>query len=170
MSERIALVPGSFDPITLGHEDIVRRALAVADRVIVAVAYAAQSQKQGMFSVEERVELIRQVFAEEPRIEAASFQGLLVDFAKARGATVVVKGVRSVADFEYEMQMAMMNRRLLPALDTVVLSPAPEHAFVSASLVRQIATLGGDVTPFVSPSVLTRIREKVGGAPRAVWT
>ncbi|MBV9110489.1 MAG: pantetheine-phosphate adenylyltransferase [Gemmatimonadetes bacterium] len=172
MSERIALVPGSFDPITLGHEDIVRRALALADHVIVAVAYAAQSQKQGMFTVDERVELIRQVFAEEPRIEAASFQGLLVDFAKARGATVVVKGVRSVADFEYEMQMAMMNRRLLPSLDTVVLSPAPEQAFVSASLVRQIATLGGDVAPFVSPPVLTQIREKAGGATRlpGAWT
>jgi pantetheine-phosphate adenylyltransferase len=170
MSERIALVPGSFDPVTLGHEDIVRRALALAERVVVAVGHAAQSQKQGMFTVDERVELIRRVFADEPRIEAASFQGLLVDFARSRGAAIVVKGVRSVGDFEYEMQMAMMNRRLHPGLDTVFLSPDPEHAFVSATLVRQIATLGGDVAPFVSPPVLARIREKLGGAPRAVWT
>jgi pantetheine-phosphate adenylyltransferase len=172
MSERIALVPGSFDPVTLGHEDIVRRALGFADRVVVAVAHAAQSQKQGMFTVDERVALLRDEFANEPRIEAAAFQGLLVDFARERGARLVVRGVRSVADFEYEMQMAMMNRRLYPALDTVFMSPDPAHAFVSATLVRQIATLGGDVSPFVSPAVLARIHEKLGGAarPPSAWT
>jgi pantetheine-phosphate adenylyltransferase len=172
MSDRIAIVPGSFDPITLGHEDIVRRALALADRVIVAVGHSAQSQKQGMFMVDERVALIAEVFADEPRIEAAAFQGLLVDYARSRGVRVVVKGVRTVGDFEYEMQMALMNRRLTPELDTAFLAPDPAHAFVSATLIRQIATLGGDVAPFVSPAVLARIRAKLGGGARSpgVWT
>jgi pantetheine-phosphate adenylyltransferase len=171
MSERIALVPGSFDPVTLGHEDIVRRALALADRVLVAVGHSAQTQKHGMFTVDERVALIREVFAGEPRVEPAAFQGLLVDFARSRGARLVVKGLRTVGDFEYETQMALMNRRLYPELDTAFLAPDPAHAFVSATLIRQIATLGGDVSPFVSPAVLARIREKLGGAANAgVWT
>ena len=161
MSERIALCPGSFDPITLGHEDIVRRALAFADRVIVAVGHSPQQSKQGMFVVDERVALIREVFAGEPRVEADAFQGLLVDYARRRGATLVVKGLRTVADFEYEMQMALMNRAQHPGLDTVFLAPEPAHSFVSGTLVRQIATLGGDVSPFVSPAVLARVREKV---------
>ena len=161
MSERIALCPGSFDPITLGHEDVVRRALAFADRVIVAVAHAPQHAKQGMFTVDERVALIREVFADEPRVEGEAFQGLLVDHARRRGASLVVKGVRSVTDFEYEMQMALMNRAQHPGLDTVFLAPDPAHAFVSATLVRQLATLGGEVAPFVAPPVLARIREKV---------
>jgi pantetheine-phosphate adenylyltransferase len=163
MSERIALCPGSFDPITVGHEDIVRRALALADRVIVAVGHSPQQSKAGMFTVDERLALIREVFAGEPRVEADAFQGLLVDYAKKRGAQLVVKGLRTVADFEYEMQMALMNRAQHPALDTVFLAPDPAHSFVSATLVRQIATLGGEVSPFVSPAVLARIREKVGG-------
>ena len=168
MSDRIALCPGSFDPVTRGHEDIVRRALALADRVIVAVGHSAQSAKAGMFTVDERVALLREVFADEPRVEADAFQGLLVDYARRRGAHVVVKGLRTVADFEYEMQMALMNRRLLPGLDTAFLAPDPAHAFVSASLVRQLATLGGDVSPFVSPPVLKRMREKLGGGDRSV--
>lgn len=161
MSERIAVCPGSFDPITLGHEDIIRRALQVADRVIVAVGHSAQAAKAGMFTVDERVELIRETFAAEPRVEAGAFQGLLVDYARSRGAHVVVKGLRTVADFEYEMQMALMNRRLSPELDTVFMAPDPAHAFVSATLVRQVATLGGDVAPFVSAAVLRRIRAKL---------
>jgi len=160
MSERIALFPGSFDPITLGHEDVARRALAFADRVIVAVAHSPQQAKKGMFGVEERVEIIREAFDGEPRIEARQFQGLLVDFARSVGARIVVRGVRTVADFEYEMQMATMNRRLLPGLETVFLAPEPEQSFVSSTLIRQIATLGGDPSPFVSPSVMRRIREK----------
>lgn len=161
---RIALCPGSFDPVTRGHEDIVRRALAFADRVIVAVAHSAQQQKQGMFAVPERVALIAETFAGEPRVEAAEFTGLLVDFARKTGATLVVRGVRSVADFEYESQMAVMNRRLHGTLETLFLAPDPAHSFVSSTLVRQIATLGGDVAPFVSPAVLRRIQEKVGAA------
>jgi pantetheine-phosphate adenylyltransferase len=164
MSERIAVCPGSFDPLTLGHEDIIRRALAFADRVLVAVAHAPQQARQAMFSVPERVELITAAFAGEPRVEAAEFQGLLVDFARTRGAGLVVRGVRSVADFEYEQQMAMMNRTLLPGVETVFLAPHPAHSFVSATLVRQVASLGGEVAPFVSPAVLERIHARL--APR----
>jgi pantetheine-phosphate adenylyltransferase len=160
---RVALCPGSYDPITLGHQDILLRAHACADSLRVAVARAPQHAKQGKFTVPERVEMIREVFAAEPRVQAAEFQGLLVDFARETGATLVVRGVRSVADFEYESQMAVMNRRLHGTLETLFLAPDPAQAFVSATLVRQIATLGGDVSPFVSPAVLARIREKVGG-------
>ena len=161
---RVAVCPGSFDPVTLGHEDIVRRALAFADRVVVAVGHSPQSPKAGMFSVDERVELIRESFAGEPRVEAVAFTGLLVDFARSIDASIVVRGVRTVADFEYEMQMALMNRRLSGDLETVFLAPDPAHSFVSSTLVRQIATLGGDVSPFVSAPVLRRITAKVGGA------
>ena len=164
MKQPIALCPGSFDPVTRGHEDIVRRALAFSERVIVAVAHAPQQPRQGMFTIDERVALIGEAFADEPRVEAAEFQGLLVDFARKRGARLVIRGVRSVKDFEYEQQMAMMNRSLLAELETVFLAPDPAHAFVSATLVRQIAALGGHVAPFLSPAVLHRVLEKVGGA------
>ncbi len=155
--ERVAVCPGSFDPVTLGHEDIVRRSLAFADRVIVAVAHSATMAKTGMFTVDERVELIRECFADEPRVEAASFGGLLVDYARQRGARLIVRGVRAVSDYEYELQMARMNRALWEGAETVFLTPAPELSFVSSTLVRQIAALGGDVSPFVSPQVLRRL-------------
>ncbi len=154
---RVALFPGSFDPVTSGHEDIVRRALALADRVVVAVGHAPTQSKQAMFSVEERVRMIRETFAGEPRVQAAEFQGLLVDYARRIGARVVVRGVRTVADWEYELQMAMMNRSLAPEVETVFLAPAPEHAFVSGTLVRQVAALGGDVSRFVPAPVLRRL-------------
>jgi len=164
MSEpRIALCPGSFDPITVGHEEIVRRALHLCDRVVVAVGHRATQAKRGLFPVEERMELIREVFADEPRVEAAEFQGLLVDFARERGARLVVRGLRTVADYEYEYQMALMNRELMPELETVFLGAGPRWSFVSASLVREIASLGGDVSGFVSPPVLARIEERFGG-------
>jgi pantetheine-phosphate adenylyltransferase len=161
MTPRVALCPGSFDPLTLGHEAIVRRALSFADRVIVAVSHSPTTAKRGMFEVEERVEMIREAFADEPRVEAAAFQGLLVELARERGAGLVVRGVRGVVDWEYESQMAVMNRRLLPTLETVVLAADPMHAHVSSTLVRQIAALGGDVAPFLSPAVLRRVTEKV---------
>lgn len=154
---RVALFPGSFDPVTSGHEEIVRRALALADRVVVAVSHAPTQSKKGMFSVEERVRMIRETFADEPRVEAAEFQGLLVDYARRIGARVVVRGVRTVADWEYELQMAAMNRALAPGVETVFLAPAPEHSFVSGTLVRQVAALGGDVSPFVPAPVLRRL-------------
>ncbi len=161
--QRIAVCPGSFDPITLGHEDIIRRSLRFADRVIVGVAYSATHVKQGMFDVDERVQMIRETFADEPAVEAVSFQGLLVEFAKAQGAAMIVRGLRAVSDFEYEFQMALMNRRLWEPMETVFLAPDLEHSYLSSSLVRQIASLGGDVSPFVPPPVLQRLTARFGG-------
>lgn len=163
---RVAICPGSFDPITVGHEDIIRRGLRFADHVIVAVAHRASQTKQGLFSVDDRVRMIGEVFADEPRIEAAEFQGLLVDFARSRGAQLVIRGLRAVSDFEYEFQMALMNRELLPDMETVFLATDADKSFLSASLVREIASLGGDVSRFVSPSVLDALRRRypsVGG-------
>ena len=158
----IALCPGSFDPLTRGHEDIVRRALRFCDRLVVAVGHKPSQAKRGMFTVEQRLEMIAEVFADDPRVEAAAFDGLLVDFARHRGATLVVRGLRSVIDFEYEFQMALMNRRLHPDLETVFLAPEPDRSFVSSTLIREIASLGGDVAPFVSAPVLRRIRSAAG--------
>jgi pantetheine-phosphate adenylyltransferase len=163
--ERIAVCPGSFDPITLGHEDIIRRSFRMADRVIVGVAYSATQVKTGMFTVDERVEMIRETFADEPRVEAVAFEGLLVDFARRMGAGMIVRGLRAVSDFEYEFQMALMNRRLWDGMETVFLAPDLEHSYLSSSLVRQIASLGGDAAPFVPPVVLRRLRERFGAKP-----
>lgn len=160
--ERTALYPGSFDPVTVGHEDIARRGLRLADRVVVAVAHTPTQTKMPLFTVAERLEILREVFADEPRIECLSFQGLLVDFAADIEADVVLRGLRAVSDFEYEFQMAQMNRELYPVLDTVFLAPHPEHAFLSASLVREVSALGGDVSNFVSPGVLRRLKERHG--------
>jgi pantetheine-phosphate adenylyltransferase len=161
-AERIAVCPGSFDPITLGHVDIIRRSLRFADRVLVAVAYSATHVKSGMFDVDERVEMIRETFHDVPQVQAVSFQGLLVDFAKAQGADMVVRGLRAVSDFEYEFQMALMNRRLWDGMETVFLAPDLEHSYLSSSLVRQIAALGGDVSPFVPENVLRRLNARFG--------
>jgi pantetheine-phosphate adenylyltransferase len=163
-AERIAVCPGSFDPITLGHVDIIRRSLRFADRVLVAVAYSATHVKSGMFAVDERVEMIQETFTDLPQVQAVSFQGLLVDFAKAQGADMVVRGLRAVSDFEYEFQMALMNRRLWDGMETVFLAPDLEHSYLSSSLVRQIASLGGDVSPFVPDNVLRRLNERFGRA------
>jgi pantetheine-phosphate adenylyltransferase len=156
-----AVCPGSFDPITLGHEEIIRRSLRFADRILVAVAHRATQAKAGLFSIPERVEMIREVFADEPRVEAVDFTGLLVDFARANDARLVIRGLRAVSDFEYEFQMALINRELLPELETVFLTPNVEHSFLSSSLVREIASLGGDVRPFVSPTVLERLQARL---------
>lgn len=157
----VAIYPGSFDPITVGHEDIARRTLRFADRVIVAVAETATQAKNPFFTLEERLEMIREVFREEPRVEAESFEGLLVEFARRRGARFLIRGLRAVSDFEYEFQMAQMNRELWGEVETLFLTPAVEHAFLSASLVREIAVLGGEVGDFVSPPVLRRMRKKL---------
>ena len=161
-SERIAIYPGSFDPVTRGHEDIARRGRRLADRVIVAVSEHATQVKRSLFDVSERVEMLESVFAGQDGIEVVSFQGLLVDFAASQGAHMVLRGLRAVTDFEYEFQMAQMNRELHPDLETVFLTPNPEHAFLSASLVREVSALGGDVSPFVSPAVLERLRSRHG--------
>ena len=157
-SPLVAIYPGSFDPITKGHEDIVRRCANIADTVIVAVAQQATHAKQGLFPVAERVELIEQIFGGDERVRVESFHGLLVDFARREGARFVVRGLRAVSDFEYELQMAQMNRELYPELETVFLAPDVEFSFLSSSLVREISKLGGDVSKFVSPPVLARLK------------
>jgi len=157
----VALYPGSFDPITCGHEDIARRALSVADRLIIAVASTSTHVKSSVFDVPERVELIREVFAGEERIEVKSFEGLLVNFARQQGATLVVRGLRAVSDFEYELQMAQMNQELWPEIETIFLVPEARFSFISSSLVREVAKLGGDVASFVSPPVLERLSARL---------
>ncbi len=159
----IAIYPGSFDPITRGHEDIARRTLRVVDRLYIAVAYTATQAKKSLFTVEERVEIVREVFAGEPRVEAVAFRGLLVDFARERGARVVIRGLRAISDFEYELQMAQMNRELWDEVETVFLAPELEYSFLSSSLVREVAGLGGDMSRFVSAPVLARLKAKLGG-------
>lgn len=155
---RIAIYPGTFDPPTRGHEDLIRRSLSLADQVIVAVGDNAS--KQPLFSVAERLELLRGLVGAEPRIEVTSFTGLLADFARARGAHIVVRGLRVVADFEFELQMALMNRHLNSALETVFLAPATSLTFVSSSLVRDVARFGGDLGPLVHPDVAAALRRK----------
>ena len=153
----LAIYPGSFDPITKGHEDVARRSLRLADRVIIAVAYTATQEKGSLFSVEQRLELIEEVFRDEERIECLSFQGLLVDLARELEAQLVIRGLRAVSDFEYEFQMAQMNRELWSGVETVFLTPNQNYSFLSASLVREVARLGGDVAPFVSEPVLRQM-------------
>jgi len=155
---RIAVYPGSFDPITRGHEDLIRRSLRFADRVIVAVA--ANSSKSPLFTLEERVAMAREVFAGFDNVKVQGFDGLLMSFVRSQNARVVLRGLRAVSDFEYEFQMAGMNRTLHPDVETVFLTPAEQYTFISASIVREIARFGGDVSKFVSPSVVARLKEK----------
>ncbi len=158
----VAIYPGSFDPITLGHEDVVHRTLRVADRIVVAIAHTATQSKEVLFTVDERLEMIREVFKDEGSIEVTSFSGLLVDFARDVGAHFIVRGLRAVSDFEYEFQMAQMNRELWHEFETVFLTPDVKYSFLSASLVREVSRLGGDISRFVSPAVLQRLEEKHG--------
>lgn len=155
-----AVYPGSFDPVTVGHEDIALRSLRLADRLVIAVARTATHEKKGMFSVEERLEMLREVFDGEERIECRSFEGLLVDFARSVGAGIVVRGLRAVTDFEYEFQMAQMNQELWADIETIFLTPDVNYSFLSASLVREVAALGGDVSRLVSPPVLDRLNAR----------
>ncbi len=163
IDNHLAIYPGSFDPLTRGHEDIVRRALRFADRVIVAVAHRRSQRKTGLFDIAERVDMIRTVFAGDPRVEATEFEGLLVNYARERGARIIIRGLRAVSDFEYEFQMALMNRQLGDDLETVFLAPDTQYSFLSASLVREIASLGGDISEFVSPEVLRHLQKKFPG-------
>ena len=148
---RIAVYSGTFDPITKGHEDVVRRAAALFDRVIVAVAIA--HHKKTLFSLEQRLDLVRRSLADVPGVQALPFDGLIMDFCREQGAQAVVRGIRNVTDFDYEAQMAGMNRKLAPTIDTVMLIPEPQWACISSTLVREIAKLGGDVREMVSPVV-----------------
>lgn len=155
---RIALYPGSFDPPTRGHEDLIRRSLLIADRVIVAVAVNAT--KQPLFSPEERLEMLRQTIGDDHRIEFESFEGLVADYAKRAGAGILVRGLRAVGDFEYEFQMALMNRQLTPGLETVFLVPGQGLSYISSSLVREVARYGGDVSALVHPGVADALKRR----------
>ena len=155
----IAVYPGTFDPMTLGHEDLMRRAASLFERLILAVA--AGHHKRTMFNVEERLEIAREICAPYPNVEVMPFAGLLRDFVVQQDGKVVVRGLRAVSDFEYEFQMAGMNRQLMPHVETVFLTPSDQYQFVSGTFVREIATLGGDVSKFVAPSVLNRLQERV---------
>ena len=153
----VVIYPGFFDPVTLGHEDIARRTLKLADRLVVAVAETATQAKTALFNLQERLELLEEVFADEPRIECQSFSGLLVDFAKSVDARFIIRGLRAVTDFEYEVQLAQMNRELWVEIETVFLTPDLKYSFLSASLAKEVASLGGDVSKFVSEPVLRRL-------------
>ena len=155
-----AMYPGTFDPITLGHEDIIKRAVKVFDRVVVAIA-ADTGSKAPMFDLEERVELARSALAAIDGVEVASYKGLTVDFARDNGLSVIIRGLRAVSDFEYEFQLATMNRHLTEEVETVFLTPPETYTFISSSLVREIARLGGDVSEFVSPKVKEALLERL---------
>ncbi len=155
----IAVYPGTFDPMTLGHEDVVRRATQLFDRVIVAVA--AGHHKQAMFALAERIDMARESVAIYPQVEVASFSGLLRDFVVAQGAKAMVRGLRAVTDFDYEFQLAGMNRSLMPEVETVFLTPSDKYQFISSTFVREIALLGGEVDKFVSSGVNARLIAKV---------
>ncbi|MCA1670685.1 MAG: pantetheine-phosphate adenylyltransferase [Actinobacteria bacterium] len=154
-----AIYPGTFDPITHGHTDLVQRASRLFDRVVVAVA--GSTWKQTTFTLEERVALVRVALDGIERVEVHSFEGLLVETARSLGTTVILRGLRVVSDFEYELQMASMNRRLVSEVDTLFLTPSEHYAYLSASLVREIASLGGDVGPFVHPEVASALVAKL---------
>ena len=159
---RIAVYPGSFDPLTNGHVDIISRGARLFDRIVVAILVNAE--KHPLFSVEERVAILREAFAHEPKVEVDTFQGLLVDYVTRRDASVIVRGLRAVSDFEYEMQMALMNRHLRPGVETVFMMPAEQYTYVSSRLVKEVAALGGSVSGLVPPNVESRLesRRKAG--------
>jgi pantetheine-phosphate adenylyltransferase len=157
---KIAVYPGSFDPITNGHIDLVRRTLRVFDRIIVAIA-TNPDKDNSLFSVEERLQMIREVFrGAGKRVRADSFEGLLVDYADRVGAQIIIRGLRAVSDFEYEFQMAMMNRELKPKLETLFMMTGQSYFYISSRLVKEVVSLGGDVSGLVPKNVLKRLREK----------
>jgi pantetheine-phosphate adenylyltransferase len=157
-----AVYPGTFDPMTLGHEDLMRRAARLFDRLILAVA--AGHHKRTMFTIAERLDMAQEIARPYPNVEVMAFRGLLSHFVTEVGGKVVVRGLRAVSDFEYEFQMAGMNRQLMPEVETVFMTPGDHYQFVSGTFVREIANLGGDVSKFVAPSVLARLSERVSQA------
>lgn len=164
-TERVAIYPGSFDPITNGHVDIIMRGAEIFDRIIVAILH--NQEKQPFFSVEDRVRMGREVFAEVSKVEVKSFGGLLMDFARQERAQVVVRGLRAVSDFEYEFQMALMNRRLAPEIETVFMMPAEAYTYISSRVIREVFALGGPIAGLVPDSVEARMRQaRHARAPR----
>jgi len=161
-----AMYPGTFDPITLGHEDLIRRAAQLFDKVVVAIAEIADdtSGKEPMFNTEERVALASAVLADIEGVEVTGYTGLTIDFALKHGLRVMIRGLRAVSDFEYEFQFANMNRQLSNEIETAFLTPTEKHTFISSSLVREVASLGGDVSAFVSPKVQQALMERCGRA------
>ena len=158
---RTVIYPGTFDPITNGHTDLVQRAAKLFDRVVIAIAKGGQT-KGPSFSLEERVALAQAVFDGQANIEVLSFDNLLVDFAKQQDAYVILRGLRAVSDFEYEFQLASMNRHLSPDIETLFLTPAEEYSYISSSVVREVASLGGDITHFVHPKVAAALKSRMG--------
>jgi len=154
-----AVYPGTFDPITLGHEDLMRRATKLFDGVILAVADS--KSKKPFFTLDERVDMAREAFSDLKNVQVMGFSGLLMNFVRDQGARVVVRGVRAVSDFDYEFQLAGMNRQMYPEVETIFLTPGEQYAYLSATLVREISVLGGDATKFVSPQVAQRLNKKI---------
>ncbi len=160
--KRLAIFPGSFDPITNGHVDIIERGLRLFDRVVVAVL--SNETKAPLFSAAERVQLVREVFGDAPGLEVDTFDGLLVDYAVRKGASVIVKGLRTISDYEYESQMAQMNRRLGPSIDTMFLMPSEAYAYTSSRLIKEVCRLGGDIRGLVPPVVEARLQRTFAAA------
>ena len=163
MAIRTAIYPGTFDPLTLGHVDIIARGSALFDKIVVAVL--RNVEKAPLFSVEDRIEMIQEAIADSKNVETDAFSGLLVDYARAKKATAIVRGIRAISDFEYEFQMALMNRRLAPSIETVFMMPAEEYSYVSSRLVKEVAELGGSVKGLVPAGVERRLQQKLGKAP-----
>jgi len=157
-----ALYPGSFDPITNGHLDLIHRSSKLCDRLIVAVL--SNEQKAPLFSAEERTDMLREVVKCYPNVVVDSFNGLLVQYAEAKGASIIIRGIRAISDYEYELQMALMNRRLCPDIETVFLMAGEAYSFISSRLVKEVIALGGNISGLVPPSVEVRLRKRVLGA------
>ncbi len=160
---RIAVCPGSFDPMTMGHVDIIERAAHLFDRVVVAVL--VNPGKLPLFTLDERVDIAREVFAGHPNVEVETFQGLLVEYAQQKQASVIVRGLRAVSDFEYEFQMALMNRHLAPRIETTFLMPAEQYAYLSSTLIKEVFSLGGNIEGMVPPLVEARLRARRQARP-----
>jgi pantetheine-phosphate adenylyltransferase len=159
--KRVAIYPGSFDPLTSGHVDIIERGARIFDSIVVAIL--ANVEKTPLFSESERVDIIRAVFKNQPNVQVETFNGLLVEYAQRKQATVLVRGLRAVSDFEYEFQMALMNRHLAPGIETVFMMPAEQYTYISSRLIKEVFALGGEVTGLVPPIVEERLREKAKG-------
>ena len=164
-AERIAVYPGTFDPLTNGHVDIIHRGAELFDRIVVAIL--VNPDKSPLFTIEERAEMAREVFTDQPRVEVDVFEGLLVEYATQRGAHAIVRGLRAVSDFEFEMQMALMNRRLSATIETVLMMPAESYTYVSSRLVKEVFSLGGSIQGLVPALVERRLTERLGTSQNA---